>query len=73
MAYDKNMINNYDHLQDSARPAHMGSKNSMPHLAGGKAIGDATMASGGGAREHNPGGATNVASRRGDSGIGRDM
>lgn len=37
MAFDHNMINNYDHLQDTARPAHHGSKNSEPHLAGGNA------------------------------------
>lgn len=61
MAYDHNMINNYDHMQDTARPAHHGSKNSEPHLAGG----DAGWKSTGGAKEHNPGGATNVASKKG--------
>jgi hypothetical protein len=59
MAYDHNMQNNYDHMQDSASPAHMGSKNSMPHTAGGDAGWKTPMTTGGGmAKEHNPGGAT---------------
>jgi hypothetical protein len=37
MAYDHNMINNYDHLQDKGTPAHLGSRNSEPHHAGGNA------------------------------------
>ncbi len=37
MAYDHNMQNNYDHLQDSPTGAHLGSKNSEPHHAGGNA------------------------------------
>jgi hypothetical protein len=59
VAYDHNMINNYDHLQDTASPSHMGSKNSMPHLAGGDAGYSVSMGGKGGkAPEHDPGGAT---------------
>lgn len=61
MAYDANMINNYDHLQDTARPAHHGSKNSEPHLAGGDAGYSVAMGGKGnsyGAKEQDPGGAT---------------
>jgi len=37
MAYDHNMQNNYDHLQGTPTGAHLGSKNSEPHHAGGDA------------------------------------
>ncbi len=61
MDYAVHTMPSYQHLQDTARPAHHGSKNSEPHLAGG----DAGYTTGGGAKEHNPGGATNVASKKG--------
>jgi hypothetical protein len=76
VAYDHNMINNYDHLQGTPTPSHMGSKNSEGHMAGGTAGYKPMSAIKGSysyAAEHNPGGATNVASKKGDSGIARDM
>jgi hypothetical protein len=60
MAYDHNMINNYDHLAGSEKRAHEGSQ-SMGHMAGGSA--GYTTSLGGksnsyGANEHDPGGYT---------------
>jgi hypothetical protein len=62
MDYAVHNVPSYQHLMGSHTPAHMGSKNSEGHLAGGDA-GYSTPAISGssnsyGAKEHDPGGAT---------------
>lgn len=60
MAYDHNMMNNYDHFMGSEKKSHMGSQSHMgssggpsshPSFGGGSVGGT-------GAVEHDPGGAT---------------
>jgi hypothetical protein len=60
VAYDHNMINNYDHLQGAEKRSHEGSQ-SMGHMAGGDAGYTTSMGSKGnsyGAKEKDPGGYT---------------
>jgi hypothetical protein len=60
VAYDANMIDNYDHLQGAEKRAHEGSQ-SMGHMAGGDAGYSVAMGGKGnsyGAKENDPGGAT---------------
>ncbi len=57
MAYDHNMINNYDHLAGSEKRAHEGSQ-SMGHMAGGTAGYSTAMGKPSSAPEKDPGGAT---------------
>jgi hypothetical protein len=68
MDYAVHNVPSYQHLQGSVTPSHMGSKNSMAHLAGGDAGYKTSMGkASGGANEHDPGGYTEGAVGSGGS------
>lgn len=60
MDYAVHNVPSYQHLQGSATPAHMGSKNSEAHSANDTSYAGMMAGSHTNAYEHNPGGATKI-------------